>query len=141
MHKTHIQMAKEVYMYQQSTVLRGLRRTWSLTLALTATTLVTACNAAGHPDRTPLAVLATTPAAGAASVPNDTVIRATFNRAVDPSRLAQSFTLACPNGTTLSGSVSYDASTRTATFTPGARLLSDEVCTARISTAVGSALL
>jgi hypothetical protein len=74
------------------------------------------------------------PQDGAADIRIDTVITATFSEAMDSSTInAESFTLA---GSAVSGTVTYDPATYTATFTPDADLEYDHEYTATLSTAI-----
>jgi hypothetical protein len=68
-------------------------------------------------------VTATTPAAGASQVNASAAVAASFNQALDPTTLTGStFYLADPSGNVVAASVSYNASTFTATLTPKAAL-------------------
>ena len=73
------------------------------------------------PDVTSPVVLATDPADGQRSVPPDAVVSATFDEDVVPASIG--WTLDGPSGP-VTGSASYDATTRTATFNPDERLAS-----------------
>jgi hypothetical protein len=69
-------------------------------------------------DRTPPTVVVTVPALGAAGVATNTRISATFSEAMNAAQInAATFTLHGASGAVV-GSVSYDAASRTATFTP-----------------------
>jgi hypothetical protein len=82
-------------------------------------------------DTTAPTVVATGPPAGAAGVPINAVIGATFSEAMDAATLTTgSFTL--NNGVT--GTVGYDAATCTVTLTPSAQLVPNTSYTATIST-------
>jgi len=66
----------------------------------------------------------------------DAVVTATFSEAMDASTITTgSFTLKI-GATPVSGSVSYNAGTYTATFTPSANLANNTIYTASLSTAV-----
>ncbi|MGQ9630780.1 MAG: LamG-like jellyroll fold domain-containing protein [bacterium] len=93
------------------------------------------------------------PANGASGVAISTVIAATFTRDIDSSTLptvvgttgSESFTLYnSTDGSYVAGSVSYQASTKTATFTPSGGLLNSKTYAARlrgsIADTVGSTL-
>jgi len=83
-------------------------------------------------DTTPPNVASTSPTADATGVSLETVVMATFSEAMDASTItAGSFTLAG-----VSGSVSYNSGTYTATFTPAAGLAYDTTYTASLSTAI-----
>ncbi len=71
-------------------------------------------------DSTPLTVSATSPPAGATSVPTTTAITTTFARAVEPSSI--SYAVLDSANTPAAGTVSYDAATKKATFTPNQAL-------------------
>jgi hypothetical protein len=89
----------------------------------------------------PPAPTALTPAAGAVDVSLDSVVRATFNRELDPDTVSgQSFILRDNAGTPLAGTVSYDAAAQSATFQPSAALSPGEVYRATLTTAVRSAV-
>ena len=95
------------------------------------------------PSVTVTAPLASNPAVtGLATNPQ---IIATFNKTMTASTLnASSFTLDCPASVPISGSVSYDASSRAAIFTPALDLPQNTRCVATVGTGVqdsgGSAL-
>ncbi|WP_375431149.1 DUF4082 domain-containing protein [uncultured Friedmanniella sp.] len=76
-------------------------------------------------------VSSTAPAAGATGVAGASVVSATFARTVDPASVQ--LTLKNAAGTSVSGSTSYNAATRTATFTPGAALGSATTYTATVT--------
>ena len=81
------------------------------------------------------AVIATTPDNGGAIEPTNPSINALFDRAMDGATLTQdSFTVACPAATAISGMVSYDQAAKTVTFTPAAALPATTVCIATITT-------
>jgi hypothetical protein len=88
----------------------------------------------GSPDTTPPTVSSVSPQNGATNVPIDIVVTATFSEAMDSSTInTTSFTLA---GSTVSGTVTYDSDTYTATFTPDADLDYNHTYTATLSTAI-----
>jgi phosphodiesterase/alkaline phosphatase D-like protein len=72
------------------------------------------------PDTDAPAVTATSPLDGSSSQPWSGGVTATFDEAINPSSLAMS--LKASDGTSVAGSVAYDGTSRTATFTPGAAL-------------------
>ena len=99
----------------------------------------------GDPDKnagkpgdplTPPTVTFVTPADGSTLVcPNVAVVTATFSKAMNPATLTTStFTLAGPGGTSIPGSVSYDAATNIATFTPTTALPPSTTFTATVNT-------
>ncbi len=74
---------------------------------------------------------ATSPLDGATSVPPSNKITATFARAVDPPSI--SFAVLDNANTPVPGTVSYDASSKTATFTPNQALASSTKYTATVT--------
>ena len=77
----------------------------------------------------PLAITDHEPATGAGTVPVDTPITATFSKPVTSSSL----TLSVSGGASVAGTTSYDAASRTMTFTPDDALASDTQYTATVS--------
>lgn len=71
-------------------------------------------------DPSPLTASGQWPLDGASSVPADTSISAQFSRAVTPASIA--FSVKDQNGDAVTGTVAYDSTSRTATFTPDAPL-------------------
>ncbi len=83
----------------------------------------------------PPSVTAATPASGATNVSIGTALTATFSEAMQSSSLnAGTFTLADSSGTSVSGAVTYDAPSDTATFTPSSSLSYATSYTATITT-------
>ena len=83
----------------------------------------------------PTQVTSVVPADGSAEVGPSAVSRATFSKSIDPTTLTSStFTLTGPSGA-VSGSVSYDDTTRTASFTPTAGLAAGSY-TARLAATI-----
>jgi hypothetical protein len=82
-------------------------------------------------DTTPLRVAAMSPLGGATSVPPSNAITATFARSVDPSSI--SFTVLNSANTPVGGAVSYDGTSKTATFTPNQSLATSTQYTATVS--------
>jgi len=90
-------------------------------------------------DTTPPTVVSTSPEADAICVDEDTPISATFSDVMDASTItAGSFTLVT-NDTPVSGSVSYNSITYTATFTPDVDLAGSTIYTVTLSTAITDA--
>ena len=91
-------------------------------------------------DTAPPSVTTRTPAANATGVVATTKVTAVFDKAITASTLAM--TLKTTAGATVAGSTTYDASTRTATFTPTAALTSSTGYTASVqaSSAAGVAM-
>ena len=73
--------------------------------------------ASGGTNTTPT-VIATSPANGTTGVATTTAVTATFNEAMNPPTISTNFTLTGPNNTSVPGSVAYNSTTNTATFTP-----------------------
>ena len=81
-------------------------------------------------DLTPPVVSSTIPSTGASDVSPHKPISATFNKPMDPDSFA-GFTLTADSGATIvTGTSSYDSSTRTFTFTPNAALVPNTLYTA-----------
>jgi hypothetical protein len=117
---------------------------WLMALLLSA--LAAGCGGGGE-GRDPIlgtggiAVLAPTvtavaPVNNATGVPvNNTIITAAFSKDMAPATISTStFTLACPAGTAVAGTVAYVAASRVATFSPTANLPVGTTCTATITT-------
>jgi len=84
---------------------------------------------------TPPAVISTTPASGATSVPVSQSITATFSEAMNPATInSTTFTLKAPGNVTVLGAVTYTPAGSVATFTPAASLSPGLIYTATIST-------
>ncbi len=82
-------------------------------------------------DTVPPTVLSQNPSSGATSVPANTTPSVTFSEAVQPATIA--FTLTGPGTTSVAGSVAYNTTTNTATFTPSAPLAAGTTFTASVS--------
>jgi len=88
-----------------------------------------------------LMVTSVTPAADATDVAVTTAITATFDRAIDESTLTTAtFTLTGAGGLAVAGTVTYDAGTMTATFTPTYPLTNWMTYAATITTGVSTSL-
>ena len=62
-------------------------------------------------------------------------VTATFSKAMNPATLTPgNFSLACPAGTPITGAVTYDGPTRTATLTPAVALPPSTLCVATVTT-------
>jgi O-glycosyl hydrolase/methionine-rich copper-binding protein CopC len=82
-------------------------------------------------------VTSTTPVSGATGAALNAAVTATFSEPMNPSSITTtSFTLKTQAGTSVAGSVSYDAATQTAAFTPSASLSSGVTYMATLTTAV-----
>jgi len=76
-----------------------------------------------EPDFSPPRAQLLSPPHGAPGVPRNTVIAVVWDRAIDAGTLTTAtFQMAEMTGNVITGSVTYDAATRTATFTPNALL-------------------
>ncbi len=85
-------------------------------------------------------VTATSPQSGATFVAVNGTITATFNQAMSASSLTSTtFTLSSAAGGAVTGSVTYDSTKTTATFTPSANLAFSTLYTATLTTGVTSA--
>jgi len=101
----------------------GAAKSWSFTTAAV-------------PDLDAPVVTSANPAAGAIGIAPGAAISATFGEAMAPSTInPTSFTLSGPLGAAVSGSVSYNALTRTATFQPGSPLAAGTVFQAKLTSA------
>jgi len=87
-------------------------------------------------DLTPPTVVSTSPANLATSVPTTTGVSATFSKSMDATTInATTFTLKVTStSAAVTGTVSYNAATNTATFTPSAPLAQSTSYTATITT-------
>ena len=84
-------------------------------------------------DGTPPTVTAQSPAAGQVDVTLNTTVTATFSENMDVATVDDTtFTLA--NGGAVAGTVTYDAPSRTATFTSSGNLVANTVYTATVTT-------
>lgn len=79
-----------------------------------------------------LSVTAITPAAGAINVPLSSVIQMVFSSPANASTV-NSTDIQVTNPKAVAGSVSFDATTNTATFTPSASLVADSTYTVKVS--------
>lgn len=84
-----------------------------------------------NPDTTAPAVTARTPASGATGVATTTTVTAGFGEPVQGATVAMTIRNAA--GTPVSGTVTYDAGTSTATFTPATALAASAVHTVSVS--------
>lgn len=85
------------------------------------------------PDTTPPTVASTSPVDGATGVSAYAPVRATFGEALDPATVTTAtFELRDAADALVPATVAYDASTRTATLTPGVVLVNDAVYTATL---------
>jgi len=90
--------------------------------------------AGSAPTVTATAPRARTPAV--TGVATNSQVTATFSKDMTAATISSaSFTLACPAGTAVTGTVTYVAASRVASFAPGASLPASTICTATITTA------
>ena len=87
-------------------------------------------------------VIATSPVAStpvAIDVPPNSLVRATFSTSMAATSLTPaSFTLACPGGSAITATVTYEDASRIATLTPSAALPVSTLCVATVTTAAQS---
>jgi Ice-binding-like/Bacterial Ig-like domain len=87
------------------------------------------------PAPTPPTVISTVPANGAAGVPINQALTATFSEAMNPATInGATFTVTGPGGVAVAGAVTYVAAGSAATFTSAADLASSTVYTATVTT-------
>lgn len=126
-----------------SSGLRATRRFLALPMAA-AIAVAAGCGGDGSLAQNvagPPAVTATSPANAAIEVATDALISVDFQQAMDPATLTSAnFNVACPMGTTIDGTISYDAEKNRATFTPEAALPGDVTCRASVGTEIKSRL-
>src|ERR1039458_6471256 len=95
----------------------------------------TGANQGTNPGLTPPTVISVAPVAGAAGVCPNTILTATFSVAMNSTSInGATFTLTGPGTTPVAGVVTYDASSKTATFTPSSPLALSTLYTATITT-------
>jgi hypothetical protein len=88
-----------------------------------------------NPTITPPTVSSVSPLSGAAGACPNTTVTATFSKAMNPATInGKTFTLAGPGTTPVTGQVTYDTASNTATFTPASTLALDTLYTATITT-------
>ena len=106
------------------------------TVFLFSSLIIVACGGGGGgPEPVAPVVTAQSPADGDTDVPTNSVLSVTFDKAVAPATLTSAtFTLA--GSSSVTGVISYDAATFTATFTPDAPLQPGVVYTATLTTGV-----
>lgn len=95
---------------------------------------LTSCGGGGaNPNA--LTVTATTPAEGSTDILTNSALTFTFDKDIDTTTLTNA-TVTLAGSNTVSGALTYDATTRTATFTPDAELKPGTVHTAWLTTSV-----
>jgi len=88
-----------------------------------------------NPGLTTPTVISVAPPNGAAGACPNTIVTATFSKAMNPASInATTFTLTGPGTTPVAGQVTYATSNNTATFTPSSTLALNTVYTATITT-------
>ena len=106
---------------------------WIATIVLAG--VLASCTTGGTPDTTAPTVLETTPSSVGVAATNEPVT-ATFSEAIAVATLATGFTLTSPGDVVVPGSVSFDAATDTAIYTPTLALAVGTLYTASPSTDV-----
>lgn len=107
---------------------------WIAAIALAG--VLSSCNLSGALDTTAPTVLATTPS-GDVLAPTNEPVTATFSEAIDVATLTtSSFTLTSAGAVAVAGTVSFDAETQTAIYTPTLALAVDTTYTATLATDV-----
>jgi hypothetical protein len=108
--------------------------------ALAANFVWTFTTATTIPVNTPPQVTSTNPANGVTNLCIPFGIDATFDKQLDPLTVVPAnFTLSSPGPTPVPGSTSYNAQTRTATFSPSNSLLANTKYTATVTTGIKDA--
>ncbi len=91
----------------------------------------------GNPGLTPPTVATVVPPSGAAGSCPNTIVTATFTKAMNPATIkASTFVLAGPNAAVVAGQVTYNAASNTAIFTPTGPLALNTSYTATLTTGV-----
>ena len=106
----------------------------STTLLLSA--FVVGCGGGSGGSAPPVVptIISTSPADAAKGVAINVKVTAVFSVAMDPATLATSFTLTSPGMTVIAGTVTFDATSKTAMFAPASALAGSTMFTATIST-------
>ncbi len=136
-------------------VVAGSTATFTPTLPLAATTMYTAMITTGAqdpavnallsnfvwsfttgaaPDTNKPFIISTTPGNGAAAVPVNQEVSATFSKAMDPATITSTTFTLTAGGIAVPGTVTYAAIAKTSTFTPTANLLPSTLYTATVTT-------
>jgi hypothetical protein len=91
----------------------------------------------GNPGLVPPTVVSAAPPNGGIGACPNTIVTATFSKAMNPASInGSTFTLAGPGGAAVVGTVTYDVSSKTAVFTPAAALAFSTLYNATITTGV-----
>ena len=122
------------------TVTTGVRDVAGNALASNFSSTFRTVGAAPPPDIIPPTVVFTVPAHGSTGVAVSSPVVVTFSEPMSPSSMsASTIFLSGPGGATVSGNVSYDNSSLSATFTPGAPLQNGATYTLVVTTGVRDA--
>ena len=107
---------------------------------------VAACNnGSSHHNNNPgtstvATVSSTIPPASASNVATNRKVAVTFDRDMDDSTITvTTFTVSAPGAVPVVGTVAYDSTNRSATFTPVAAFWSNTIFTAKLSTSIADA--
>ena len=119
-------------------ILKNVSKLWLMTL-LAAGLIAGCCGSAAVPPGiggTILpAVVASTPACGATQVALNSKITVTFNKTMNPATInGSTFKVTGPGATAVAGTVTYDAASNIATFTPAANLAPNTAFTITVTT-------
>ncbi len=121
-----------------------MRKGHTLQMWLTISTLLIvsvgcsdADKSSGSSSLTPPAVISVAPPRGVGGACPNTIVTATFGKAMNPATVnAATFTLSGPNGTAVAGQVTYTTGSNTASFTPAVSLALATLYTATVTTGV-----
>jgi hypothetical protein len=110
---------------------------WLVILSIFLIVALAACGGGGGSAAPPVitepTVTTVSPAAGATEVTLNSQVQATFSTNMDPSTLnTNTFTIVSPLGVKIIGTVSYDDTTKTATFSPSSSFASLTTYTATV---------
>ena len=107
----------------------------SILLLLVATGCSDPDESGGNPGLTAPVVVSVAPLSGASGTCINTIVTATFSKAMNPATInSTTFTLTGPSGTAELGQVTYNVASNTAIFAPAAALAPNTLYTAAIST-------
>lgn len=107
----------------------------SILLLLVATGCGDPDESGGNPGLTAPVVASVAPLSGASGACTNTIVTATFSKAMNPATInSTTFTLTGPSGTPEVGQVTYNVASNTAIFAPAAALAPNTLYTANIST-------
>jgi len=119
-----------------------MRRYRTLTISFTSFLLLVVTigcsdpdNTGGNPTLTAPTVTSVTPLSGSSGACINTIVTATFSKAMNPAFInSTTFTVTGPNSTAVPGQVSYNVASKIATFTPSGILAPNSQYNAVIST-------